>query len=70
MKLPIIVFAAATILLQSGCVTGRRTLTLDVPSGNIPAATKGKVYIASVTDNREFKTSPPTRPPRRLTGMS
>lgn len=58
MKLPIIVFAAATILLQSGCVTGRRTLTLDVPSGNIPAATKGKVYIASVTDNREFQNKP------------
>lgn len=58
MKLPIIVFAAATILLQSGCVTGRRTLTLDVPSGNIPAATKGKIFIASVTDNREFQNKP------------
>ena len=58
MKLPLVLFAAATLLLQSGCVTGRRTLSLDVPSGVAPAATKGKVYIAAVTDDRVFQNKP------------
>jgi hypothetical protein len=58
MKLPLVLLATAALLLQTGCVTGRRTLTLDVPAGSVPAATKGKVYIASVTDDRDFQNSP------------
>ncbi len=58
MKLPLIVFAAATLLLQSGCVTGRRTLTLNVPTGSIPAPTKGKACIVTVTDERVFQNKP------------
>jgi uncharacterized lipoprotein YajG len=58
MKLPLVLFAAATLLLQSGCVTGRRTLALTIPSGEAPAATKGKVYIAAITDDRVFQNKP------------
>ena len=58
MKLPLVLFAAATLLLQSGCVLGRRTLTLDVPTSSAPAVTKAKVYVAAVTDNRAFQNNP------------
>jgi uncharacterized lipoprotein YajG len=58
MKLPVVAFIGAAILLQTGCVTGRRSFALPVPSHDIPAATQGKVYIASVTDDREFQNKP------------
>jgi len=58
MKLPVVAFIGAVVLLQTGCVTGRRSLSLPVPSHDIPAATQGKVYIAAVTDAREFQNKP------------
>jgi hypothetical protein len=58
MKFPFIALIGAAIVLQTGCVTGRRTFSLPVASHNIPAATHGKVYIASVTDDREFQNKP------------
>jgi len=58
LKLPVVAFIGAAILLQSGCVTGRRSISLPVPSHDIPAATQGKVYIAAVTDDREFLNKP------------
>ena len=60
MKLPLLLFAVATLLLHSGCVTGRRELTLVVPTTttSVPAATKGKIYIAAVTDDRVFQNNP------------
>jgi uncharacterized lipoprotein YajG len=49
----------AAIVLQTGCVTGHRTLDLPATSATaVPGATHGRVYIASVTDDRKFvKTS-------------
>lgn len=58
MKTPLIAIGLVTLLLQSGCVLGQRTLTLSVPSSTAPAPTKGKVYIASVADNRAFQNHP------------
>ena len=58
MKLTFVLFATATLLLQSGCVTGRRSFDLPVPTGDIPAATKGTVYIATVSDQRKFANKP------------
>lgn len=57
-KLTLVLLAAATLLFQSGCVVGRRTLSLSVPTASLPAATKGKVYVASVTDDRTFQNKP------------
>jgi uncharacterized lipoprotein YajG len=59
MRLPLIALVSAAIVLQTGCVTGRRTLDLSVPTtSGAPAPTAGNVYIASVTDNREFQNKP------------
>ena len=55
MKLSLVVLAAVALLLQSGCVTEQRTYALTIPSGQLPAPTKGSVYIAGVTDDREFQ---------------
>ena len=58
MKFPVIALIGVAIVLQTGCVTGRRTFSLPVQSHNIPAATQGKVYIGAVTDDREFQNKP------------
>jgi uncharacterized lipoprotein YajG len=58
MKLPLIALIGAALVLQTGCVTGRRSFSLPIPSHDIPAATHGKVYIAAVTDDREFQNKP------------
>jgi uncharacterized lipoprotein YajG len=58
MKLPFIAVIGFVIVLQAGCVTGRRSFALPVRSHDIPAATQGKVYIAAVTDDREFQNKP------------
>jgi uncharacterized lipoprotein YajG len=57
-KFPLIAVIGAVIILQTGCVTGRRSFALPVPSHDIPAATQGKVRIAAVTDDREFQNKP------------
>ncbi|HEY4248978.1 MAG TPA: hypothetical protein VGM64_19290 [Lacunisphaera sp.] len=47
------------LLLTSGCVTGRRTVSLPVHSLGTPAAaSKGDFLISSVTDNRHFENKP------------
>lgn len=59
MKLPIAIVLGAAIVLQTGCVTGRRTLDLPVKTATAsPSATRGQVYIASVTDDRTFENKP------------
>ncbi len=39
MKFPLIAVIGAAIILQTGCVTSRRSFALPVPSHDIPAAT-------------------------------
>lgn len=51
-------FALVGSLLNTGCVVGRRTVALPIPSmgGSVPD--KGEVGIASVVDNRHFENKP------------
>lgn len=58
MRFPLVAVIGVAIILQTGCVTGRRSFALPVPSHDIPAATQGKVYVAAVTDDREFQNKP------------
>jgi hypothetical protein len=58
MKLPLIALIGVVVVSQTGCVTGRRSFSLPVPSHDIPGATQGKVYIDAVTDDREFQNKP------------
>lgn len=58
-SLPLLLIALATALLHTGCVVGRRTVSIPVTPLAAPAeATKGEVHIASVTDNRKFENKP------------
>ena len=50
-----LVFAAFVL---GGCVTGRRVMPLPVTTQAVPAATRGTVYIASITDDRQFQNKP------------
>jgi hypothetical protein len=54
---PLIIGVA--IVLQTGCVTGHRTLELPAtPTLPAPASTHGRIYITSVTDDRKFEYTP------------
>lgn len=49
----------ALVAIQTGCVTGRRTIDLPVAATAVtPEASRGVVYIASVTDDRKFENKP------------
>jgi hypothetical protein len=58
MKRSLILLSVATLLVQSGCVTGRRAFEVPVPTGPASAVTKGRIFISSVTDNRVFQNKP------------
>ncbi len=52
-------FSIAALLLQTGCVVGRRTVALSVPPAAVAAeVTKGDLRIASVVDQRVFENKP------------
>jgi len=44
--------------LMSSCVTGRRVVSLSVPSATKTAVPRGSIYIEAVTDARQFQSSP------------
>jgi hypothetical protein len=58
-RLGLIALAFCVALGTSGCVVGRRSIDLDVPSAQVtvPAA-KGTIAIRSITDNRTFENKP------------
>ena len=58
MRLPLLALIGIAVVFQSGCVTGRRSLSLPVSTHDAPSATRGQVYIATVTDNRHFENKP------------
>lgn len=61
MKKLLIVSALISLVgaFQTGCVVGRRTLALPVPTATTEApAQKGTVYLESVTDDRHFENKP------------
>lgn len=58
MKKCILVLAAASALLSSGCVVGRRTVDLSIPqAGSYPTA-RGAVIIGKIEDKRGFENKP------------
>lgn len=46
------------IIGSSGCVVGRRSIALEVPTAQSVPASKGTVAIASITDSRAFQNKP------------
>ena len=58
MRLPVLALIGVAVVFQTGCVTGRRTLSLPISTHESHAATQGRVYIATVTDNRQFQNKP------------
>jgi len=58
MKVPYLAVCAALLVLQTGCVTGRRQLALTVPTAASTPATAGRVFLKSVTDDRQFQNKP------------
>ncbi len=58
MRLPLLALIGIAVVLQAGCVTGRRALSLPVSAHDVPSPTRGQVYIAAVTDNRHFENKP------------
>ena len=58
MRIPLLALIGVAVVLQTGCVTGRRTLSLPISTQESHATTKGSVYIATVTDNRHFENKP------------
>jgi uncharacterized lipoprotein YajG len=59
MKFSQLMLIGAAIVVQTGCVTGHRTLGLPATSATaVSTATHGRVYIASVTDDRRFENKP------------
>jgi hypothetical protein len=58
MRIPLLTLIGVAVVLQTGCVTGRRTLSLPVSTQASHAAVQGRVYIATLTDNRHFENKP------------
>lgn len=58
MKSYVLLFSIVAVIFQTGCVTGRRTFAVTVPTGPVTAVSKGRVYISAVTDNRVFQNKP------------
>lgn len=58
MKRYILLLSSVATIFLTGCVTGRRTFAVTVPTGPAAVATKGRIYISAVTDNRAFQNKP------------
>jgi len=52
----LLLFCVAT---TSGCVTGRRSITLEIPpASTVASSSRGSLEVVSVTDNRVFENKP------------
>lgn len=58
MKYHICALIGAVMLLQTGCVVGRRTVALPVPTMGAASQSRGTIYIAKVVDGRKFENRP------------
>ena len=56
-KIPQFIILVILILL-TGCVLGRRTVDLPIPSLSGGEEAKGEVFIGDITDNRVFQNKP------------
>ena len=57
-KFQLFLLALVCCLFQSGCVTGRRNVSLPIPSLSAAAAAKGEISLGAVVDNRRFENKP------------
>lgn len=54
-----IILSVLVCMLFSGCVVGRRTVSLSVPTApSVGSATKGTVVIKKISDDRRFENKP------------
>ena len=58
MKLYLVLLSLAAVFTQTGCVTGRRTFSVPIPTAPVGAVTKGSIFISSITDDRIFQNKP------------
>jgi uncharacterized lipoprotein YajG len=58
MKKFLLPLGLVSLLLLTGCVTGRRSIALNVPTLAVSTAAKGAFHIAGVVDNRAFQNKP------------
>jgi len=57
-KSSLTIIALAACLITSGCVTGRRTVSLPVTPVTGPGATKGAIFVGAIEDHRGFQNKP------------
>jgi hypothetical protein len=57
-KLQLLVIAFVCCMFSSGCVTGRRVVSLSVPNTTGPSLSKGRIFLGSVKDGRIFENKP------------
>lgn len=58
MKLPTLASLLFVGLFSTGCVLGRRTISLDTPLAPSITASKGTATVTGVVDNRKFENKP------------
>jgi hypothetical protein len=58
MRLPLLALVSIAVVFQTGCVLGRRTLSLPISTQPSHVAIQGRVYLATVVDNRHFENKP------------
>ncbi len=56
--LQLLLTAVICCLFSSGCVTGRRVVSLTVPNAGGSSPTKGEIFLGSVQDRRIFENKP------------
>ncbi len=57
-KLIPLLFVAVLAVLQTGCVVGRRTMDLPIPTFQAFGKGKGTIAVTTVTDDRKFQNKP------------
>jgi Uncharacterized lipoprotein len=58
MKLPAVASLLIVGIFATGCVMGRRTISLDTPTAPTSTASKGTAAVTAVVDNRAFENKP------------
>jgi hypothetical protein len=58
-KIPVLAVSLLVCFFMSGCVVGRRTVALSVPTApSVGQPTKGTIVLKTVVDNRKFENNP------------
>ena len=70
MRLPLLALIGVAVVLQAGCVTGRRSLSLPVSTHDVPSRPAGRYISRPSAIIVISKTSPPIRRFLPSMGMS